>query len=85
MSRTYYLFSSGRLRRKDNTLAFESGEGRRMIPVEDVDQIYCFSELDLNSKLLDFLGQSQIILHFLIIMATILAALFPGKPNYQVT
>lgn len=64
MSRTYYLFTSGRLRRKDNTLAFESGEGRRMIPVEDVDQIYCFSELDLNSKLLDFLGQSQIILHF---------------------
>lgn len=64
MSRTYYLFTPGRLRRKDNTLAFESGEGRRMIPVEDVDHIYCFSELDLNSKLLDFLGQSQIVLHF---------------------
>lgn len=64
MSRTYYLFTPGRLRRMDNTLAFESGEGRRMIPVEDVDHIYCFSELDLNSKLLDFLGQSQISLHF---------------------
>lgn len=63
MSRTYYLFTPGRLRRMDNTLAFESGEGRRMIPVEDVDHIYCFSELDLNSKLLDFLGQSQISLH----------------------
>lgn len=63
MSRTYYLFSPGKLRRKENTLAFESGDGRRMIPVEDVDHIYCFSELDFNSKMLDFLGQNQIALH----------------------
>lgn len=63
MGRTYYLFSPGRLRRKDNTLAFESESGRRIIPVEDVDHIYCFSELDLNSKLLGFLGGNQISLH----------------------
>jgi CRISPR-associated protein Cas1 len=35
-----------------------------MIPIEDVDHIYSFSELDLNSKLLDFLGQNQVCLHF---------------------
>lgn len=63
MGRTYYLFSTGRLKRMDNTLAFEGEQGRRIIPVEDVDHIYCFSELDFNSKLLGFLGQNQISLH----------------------
>jgi CRISPR-associated protein Cas1 len=64
MSRTYYLFSDGRLKRKDNTLAFESESGRRMVPVEDVDQIYCFSDMDLNTRLLEFLSQHHICLHF---------------------
>ena len=52
ISRTYYLFSAGRLRRKDNTLAFEFDEGRRIIPVEDIDHLYCFAPLDFNSKVL---------------------------------
>lgn len=64
LSRTYYLFSPGRIRRKDNTLALETTNDKRMIPIEDVDHIYCFSELDLNSKFLDFLGQKQVCIHF---------------------
>lgn len=64
VSRTYYLFSVGKLKRKDNTLAFETDVSRRIIPVEDVDHIYCFSELEFNTKLLIFLGQNQICLHF---------------------
>ncbi|NLO89824.1 MAG: type I-B CRISPR-associated endonuclease Cas1 [Clostridia bacterium] len=64
MSRTYYLFSSGELKRKDNTLAFETDSARRIIPVEDIDHIYCFSEISLNNKLLEFLGKKQICMHF---------------------
>ncbi|KYH32291.1 type I-B CRISPR-associated endonuclease Cas1b [Neomoorella mulderi] len=64
MSRTYYIFSSGRFRRMDNTLALELETERRVVPVEDIDHIYCFSELDLNTRLLDFLAQKQICLHF---------------------
>jgi len=64
VSRTYYIFSPGRLRRKDQTLALETTEERRVIPVEDVDHIYCFSEVDLNTRLLEFLGQKQICVHF---------------------
>ncbi len=63
ISRTYYIFSPGQLRRKDNTLAFEIDEERRIIPIEDVDHIYCFAPLDFNSKLLEFLGQKQVCLH----------------------
>ena len=130
MARHYYLTRSGRLRRKDNTLAFEPaadeiesetaiisedetensgemnseiGDGlsadflgnldyespatlddekqlaeilggeaespvrvkeRRVIPVEDVDAIWSFKELDLNSKVLNFLAQKKIPIHF---------------------
>ena len=64
MSRTYYIFSSGRLKRKENTLALEKEDERKMIPVEDVDQIYCFAELDFNTKLLEFLSKNQVTIHF---------------------
>ncbi|HWQ33379.1 MAG TPA: type I-B CRISPR-associated endonuclease Cas1b [Blastocatellia bacterium] len=135
MARHYYLTRSGRLRRKDNTLAFEpvpekekpddgagddggaaavsealmigpvvqvadyemgdlaldpegdeAGEAeadaamtmelaeeneepvrvseRRVIPVEDVDALWVFRELDLNARVLVFLGQKKIPAHF---------------------
>lgn len=63
VSRTYYIFSSGQLRRKDNTLALELDTERRIIPIEDVDHIYCFASLDFNSRLLEFLGQKQVCFH----------------------
>ncbi|MDD2285140.1 MAG: type I-B CRISPR-associated endonuclease Cas1b [Syntrophaceticus sp.] len=64
MSRTYYLFSSGRLRRQDNSLVLETSEGKQPVPIENVDHIYCFSEMDINSKLLAILAKKQVCLHF---------------------
>jgi CRISPR-associated protein Cas1 len=65
MPRSYYLFRSGRLRRHQNTLYLEGGseEGRRPIPIEDVRDLYLFGEIDLNTKLLNFLGQHGVVLH----------------------
>jgi CRISPR-associated protein Cas1 len=58
MGRSYYIFKSGRVRRQENTLYIESdGNLKKTIPIEDVDDIYFFGELDLNTKLLNFLGQ----------------------------
>lgn len=37
---------------------------RRVIPVEDVDAIWVFRELDLNARVLVFLGQKKIPVHF---------------------
>ncbi|CAN5528370.1 type I-B CRISPR-associated endonuclease Cas1b [soil metagenome] len=37
---------------------------KRVIPVEDVDAIWCFHELDLNAKVLNFLASKKIPLHF---------------------
>ncbi len=37
---------------------------KRVIPIEDVDAIWSFRELDLNSKVLNFLAQKKIPIHF---------------------
>ncbi|MFV0522396.1 MAG: type I-B CRISPR-associated endonuclease Cas1b [Mangrovibacterium sp.] len=70
MKQTYYLFNPGRLQRRDNTLKFtpydENGkEGKpRFLPIENVNELYCFGNLDANSALYNFLGQQQIPIHF---------------------
>lgn len=64
MKKTYFLFSSGELSRKDNTLCFTSEKGRRYIPVEDTGEIMIFGEVDVNKRLLEFLSQHEIVLHF---------------------
>ncbi len=63
MSRNYYVLSTGRLKREANTLYLETNEGRRPIPIEDVDSLYAFGELELNTKLLNFLTRSRVPLH----------------------
>lgn len=70
MKKSYYLFNPGRMSRKDNTLKFtpvdENGnEGApKYIPVEGVDNLYCFGSLDGNSALYNFLGKQRISVHF---------------------
>ena len=115
MPRTYYLFGSGRLERRDNTLYLVPPESRsvteeekeqpqqpprhqfaaellrttggrritrrRPIPVEDVEQIYVFGELDLNSRLLSFLSQHQIPLHVFNYYGFYTGTFYPREQN----
>lgn len=74
MKHTYYLFNPGTLERKDNTLKFtpivEDGNGKetggqpRYLPVENVSDLYVFGSLRANSALYNFLGASDIAVHF---------------------
>jgi CRISPR-associated protein Cas1 len=70
MKKSYYLFNPGRISRKDNTLKFtavdEEGNEQpaKYIPVETVDNLYTFGSLDAYSALYNFLGKSQISVHF---------------------
>lgn len=73
MKRTFYLFSSGRLERKDNTLKFtpiqddDDGEHElqpRFLPIEDIAEIYAFGNLRTNSALFNYLGQKDIPIHY---------------------
>jgi len=60
---TKYIFSSGELHRKDNSLVLKNKLGNTYFPVINVKEIYCMSEVAFNTKLLDFLSRAGIVLH----------------------
>ncbi|PMP65861.1 CRISPR-associated endonuclease Cas1, partial [Desulfurella multipotens] len=66
--RDYYIFKNGRVKRQDNSIIFEytedNVEKKIPIPVNDIDSIYLFGEVDINTKLINFLSQNNIIIHF---------------------
>jgi CRISPR-associated protein Cas1 len=64
MPRSYYIFSNGRLKRKENTVFFESSDKKVPVPVENIDQIYIFGEVDFNTKFIDLCAKYGIVLHF---------------------
>lgn len=65
MSESIYTFSHGTLKRKENTLFFETHDGsQRYLPVEQVRDIHFFGEVTLNKELLEFLSQKSVLLHF---------------------
>jgi CRISPR-associated protein Cas1 len=65
MKKRLHLFSNGELARESNTLAVIKKDGtKRYIPVADISSIYVFSEISLNKRLLEFLTEYNIPLHF---------------------
>lgn len=64
MKKTIYIFNDGEIKRKDNTIYFETGEKRSYIPIEDISDIFIFGEVSLNKKFLDYISQKEIIIHF---------------------
>ncbi len=64
MGQTKYVFSMGELKRKDNSITFAGENGNRHIPVEAVKEIYCFNEVTVNTKFLDFAAKAGITVHF---------------------
>lgn len=61
---TRYIMSMGELKRKDNSIVFRNDKGNSYIPVQGVREIYCFNEISLNTKFLDFAGRAGIVIHF---------------------
>lgn len=64
MGKTKYISSMGELSRKDNSICFRKDGKNVYIPVENTTEIFCLNEVSLNSKLLDFLSKSNIVVHF---------------------
>ncbi|MBE3577934.1 MAG: type I-B CRISPR-associated endonuclease Cas1 [Limnochordales bacterium] len=86
MARSYYIFRNGRLRRRQNTLYFEqegeNGESvRQPIPIEDIRDIYLFGEIDLNTKLLTFLAQHGVVVHFFNYYGFYAGSFYPRESN----
>lgn len=65
MKQPVYIFSDGKLQRRQNTLSFVDKEGKKKyLPVENTSDIHLFGEVDINKRLLEFLTQSEIAVHF---------------------
>jgi|WetSurMetagenome_2_1015567.scaffolds.fasta_scaffold01667_12 CRISP-associated protein Cas1 len=64
MKRNYYITKNCRLKRQDNTLQLEyEGGEKKVVPLADVEGLYLMGEIDLNTKLLNFLAQNCIPAH----------------------
>jgi len=82
MSKDYYIFSSGRISRRENTIAFvDSEENRKSIPVEQVERIHLFGEIDLNTKMLNYISQYGVILNFYNYYGFYTGSFYPRKKN----
>lgn len=65
MKQSYYLYKSGRMQRKDNTLEIVYKDNtKKVIPIERVDDIYVMTEFDFNTNLLNFLSKYGINVHY---------------------
>lgn len=64
MGSTRYIMSMGELSRKDNSLCFRKDGKNVYIPIENTKEIYCLAEVSFNTKLLDFLAQNHVVVHF---------------------
>ena len=64
MKKTFCLFSDGELSRQNNTLCFQTKEGKRFLPVENVNEIFIFGQITFNKELLELLSRYEIIIHY---------------------
>lgn len=65
MGQSFYVYNSGDLKRKDNTLRFTSYDGEKKdIPIERIDEIYVMSEMSFNTAFINYISQYGIPMHF---------------------
>ena len=65
MKQSLYIYNSGDLKRKDNTLRFTNYEGeKRDVPIERISDIYVLSEMSFNTAFLNYISKYGISIHF---------------------
>lgn len=64
MGRDYYVFSNGRVQRKENTIYFvNSDNSKKAIPIEEVERLHLFGEVDFNTKLLNYISRYNLLIN----------------------
>jgi CRISPR-associated protein Cas1 len=59
-----YLFKSGRLMRKDHTVLFVSSDGiKKSLPIERIESLHVFGEVDFNTSFINLMGQRNVFIH----------------------
>ncbi|NPB03347.1 MAG: type I-B CRISPR-associated endonuclease Cas1 [Thermotogae bacterium] len=81
MGRIYYILSSGVLRRRENTIVLEGENRRKFIPVENVEALYVFGEVSVNTKLLNLLNRHGVVVHFFNYYGWYIGSFYPRERN----
>jgi CRISPR-associated protein Cas1 len=83
--RKYFINSPGKLKRLESTVYFEAEKDgnvtKKAIPINDIDCLYIFSEVDLNTKFLNFISQYDIVLHIFNYYGFYSGSFLPRKKN----
>ncbi len=64
MKKAVYIFTNGRLERDQNTIMIKNDYIKKYIPIENTSELYLFGEIDFNTRILDYLSQKGILLHY---------------------
>lgn len=64
MKKSIYVFSNGTIKRDENTISIENENFKKFIPIENTSEIYLFGEVTFNTKLLNYLSEKGIIVHY---------------------
>ncbi len=64
MKKSFYIYSSGTLQRRDNSLVLISKNNVEYIPIYQVDVIYVFGSINLNKTVIQILNEYSISLLF---------------------
>ncbi|MCD3276691.1 type I-B CRISPR-associated endonuclease Cas1b [Clostridium botulinum] len=82
MGKDNYIFSNGRLKRKDNNIYFDNGtDAPRALQIEQVDRIHIYGEVDLNTKLLNYLAQYGLMINVYNYYGYYSGTYYPRKKN----
>lgn len=64
MAKDYFVFSPGRMQRKHNTFYYINEDGsKKSLPIHQIDNIYVFGSLDMNTDFLRLLNQHNVCMH----------------------
>lgn len=82
MSESFYLFSDGELRRKDNVLRMTAPDGNyKDIKINMTRDIYLFGEVSMNTKTLNYAGQLSIPIHIFNYYGFYTGSFYPKETN----
>lgn len=81
MGRMYFILTDGKLSRRENTLLFENKNTRKVIPIEDVDEIFVLSDLSITSKMLKLIADNGTILHLFNRFGFYVGSFYPRSKN----
>lgn len=77
----FYIFQNCKMKRKDNNISLIADGAKKDLRSEIVDEIYLFGEVDLNTKLLNFVSQKNIIIHIFNYYGFYSGSFYPKKSN----